>query len=266
MLEILSYPFMQRALIGGLLVGFLASYYGPIIVQRNMAFLGSGLAHAAFGGVALGIMLRVEPLYVAVPYTVAIAIAMTWASTRTRLSNDTIIGVFFAASMAVGMVLLALAPGYGGDPMAFLFGDLLSVTRTDLAAAAVVALLSLATLPLWSRWAYATFDRQLAQADRLSVRRDDYILSICLALTVVVAIKVVGIVLVSAFLVLPAAIARLFAHSFAQMTLLSMAVGMSTVAVALLASYPLDLPSSPVVILLQTIIFFIALLVQRRKS
>ena len=263
MLEILTYPFMQRALIGGLLVGFLASYYGPIVVQRNMAFLGSGLAHAAFGGVALGIMLRVEPLYIAAPYTVLIALVIMWAGGRTKLSNDTLIGVFFAASMAAGMILLALSPGYGGDPMAFLFGDLLAVTTADLIATGVVVVGTLATLPLWSRWAYATFDRQLATADRLPVGRDDYILGVGLALTVVVAIKVVGIVLIAAFLVLPAAIARMFASRFAQMTLLSVAVGLSTVTIGLLASYPLDLPSSPVIIILQTLIFFVTLVLRR---
>src|SRR5690606_35252417 len=140
MLDILTYPFMQRALIGGILVGLLASYYGPIVIQRNMAFLGSGLAHAAFGGIALGIMLRVEPLYIAAPYTVAVAIAIVWVSRNSKLSTDTLIGVFFAASMALGMVFLALAPGYGGDPMAFLFGDLLAVTHADIAASIAVVI------------------------------------------------------------------------------------------------------------------------------
>lgn len=266
MLEMLSYPFMQRALAGGLLVGFLASYYGPIVVQRKMAFLGSGLAHAAFGGVALGIFMGVEPLYVAGPYTVAVAIAIVWASRNSTLSNDTLIGIFFAASMAFGLVLLALAPGYGGDPMAFLFGDLLAVTTADIVATAGVTVATLATLPLWSRWAYATFDRQLATADRLPVARHDYVLAIGLALTVVVAIKVVGIVLIAAFLVLPAAIARMFVQRFASMTVLSIAVGLGTVAAGLFGSYPLDLPSSPIIIIIQTVIFFTVLLFCRHRA
>lgn len=266
MVEALTYPFMQRALIGGLLVGFLASYYGPIVVQRNLAFLGSGLAHAAFGGIALGIMLRVEPLYIAVPYTVAIAIAIVWAGRNSKLSNDTLIGVFFAASMAFGIIVLDLSPGFGGDPMAFLFGELLAVTKADLIATALVVLATLGTLPLWSRWAYATFDPQLASADRVPVARDDYVLGVGLALTIVVAIKVVGIVLIAAFLVLPAAIARMFASRFSQMTLLSVAIGLTTVTAGLLASYPLDLSSSPVIIILQTIIFFLALVLHRARS
>jgi zinc transport system permease protein len=268
MIDILGYPFMQRALIGGLLVGFLASYFGPLVVQRNMAFLGSGLAHAAFAGVALGMVLGIQPLLVAAPYTVALAIAIIWAGDHAWawLSADTIIGVFFAASMAVGIILLSFAPGYGADPMTFLFGDLLAVTAGDLWITLLVTLLSVATFPFWSRWAYATFDRQLATADRLPVQREDYLLGVCLALTVVVAIKVVGILLIAAFLVLPAAIARLFARRFAHMTLLSVLIGMGTVVAGLFLSYPLDLPSSPLIILVQTALFFTALLLRRRPS
>src|SRR5690606_11064176 len=112
LIEILSLPFMQRALIAGVLLGCLASYLGAFIVQRGMGFLGDGLAHAAFGGVALGLLLRTEPLVVAVPFTVAVALAINWVKEKARLTGDTAIGVFFATSVALGIVFLSLKEDY----------------------------------------------------------------------------------------------------------------------------------------------------------
>lgn len=129
---------------------------------------------------------------------------------------------------------------------------------------ASVALLTCCTIPLWGRWAYATFDRDLARADRLAVPAHDYLLSIAVAVAVVVSIKVVGIVLVAAFLVLPAAAARMWTRSFAAMTVVSVGIGMASVAVGLLVSYHVDLPSGPVIILAQAAAFGTGLVAVRR--
>src|SRR5262245_21667244 len=107
LVEMLSLPFMQRALLAGALLGALASYLGAFIVQRGLGFLGEGLAHAAFGGVALGLLLRTEPLTVAIPFTVAVAVGINWVKERARLAGDTAIGVFFAVSMALGILFLS---------------------------------------------------------------------------------------------------------------------------------------------------------------
>ncbi len=255
MLDALALPFMQRALVGGLLVGFLASYYGVFVVQRGLSFLGSGLAHAAFGGVALGLLLGTEPLYVAVPFTVAVALGISWLRDRSELGADTAVGIFFSVSVALGVVFLALKRTYTADAMNFLFGSILSVTRSDLWITGAVVLVTLLCWPLWGRWAFATFDRELALADRLSVRRHDYTLSVLIAVTVVVAVKVVGIVLISAFLVIPAATARLAARTFLSMTVLSVAIGMLSSQAGLWASYVLDLPTGATIILVQAALF-----------
>ena len=99
MIDLFSHPFIQRAFIGGILIGFLASYYGVFVVQRGLSFLGSGLAHAAFGGVALGLLLHTEPLWIAVPFTIFVALGITWVKDRTELSGDTAIGIFFSVSI-----------------------------------------------------------------------------------------------------------------------------------------------------------------------
>lgn len=255
----LSLPFMQRALLAGLLTGVSTCYYGAFVMQRRMAFLGDGLAHAALGGVALALLLGHEPLWIAVPFTVLVAVGITWVTERSRLGADTTIGVFFALSMALGIVFLSLKQGYAADTIAYLFGSILAVSRADLWAAAGVAALTLCVTPLWGRWAYASFDRESALADRVPVRFDDYLLAVLLAVAIVVSAKVVGIVLLSSFLVIPAAAARLVSRSFTAMTLIGVGCGVVSVLAGMVLSYELNLPTGATVILTQTALFVIAL-------
>lgn len=258
--EILQLPFMQRALGAGVLVGLLASYFGVFVVQRRLSFLGVGLSHAAFGGVALGLLVGTNPLWTALPFTVVVALCITWVTQKGAVSGDTAIGVFFALSLAIGVILLSFKQSYTADAFTYLFGSILAVQPTDLWIMAGIAVLTLLTLPLWGRWAYATFDRDLARADGVPVRRDDYTLAALLAVTIVAAVKLVGIVLAAAFLVIPAAAARRFTSTFRSMTLVSMAVGGSTAVAGLAASYVLDVPSGATIILVQAAIFFVAFL------
>ncbi len=263
MLDLFTLPFMQRALIAGTLVGLLASYYGVFVVQRRMSFLGIGLSHAAFGGVALGLLLSVNPLWVAVPFTVAVALGIMWVSERGDVAGDTAIGIFFAVAVALGIVFLAMKQTYSADAFAYLFGSILAVQQIDLWMAGGLAAVTLLALPMWGRWAYATFDRDLARSDHLTVARDDYVLAVLLALTVVAAVKIVGIILVAAFLVIPPATARLIARTFIGMTITSVGIGVVTAIGGLLASYLLDVPSGATIVLGQALLFFVVLMVSR---
>ena len=185
---------MQRALIGGLLVGFLAGYYGAFIVQRRLGFLGSGLAHAAFGGIALGLLLATEPLWIAIPFTVIVALAIVWVKEKTHLEGDTTVGIFFSVSMALGIIFIFLRQKYSSDAFTYLFGSILAVSYKDIWAALFMTLVTIALFSFWKRWAYASFDRELALSDHIPVLKDDYLLSLLIALTVVISIKIVGIV------------------------------------------------------------------------
>jgi zinc transport system permease protein len=264
-LAALQLPFMQRALEAGLLIGVCVSYYGVFIVQRGLAFMGDGLAHAAFGGVALGLLLGGEPLWVALPFTVLVALGIAWLRERTTLGGDTVIGVFFALSVALGIVFMSLRQTYSQDAMAYLFGSIMAVTPADLWASRIALLLACASLPLWGRWASASFDRESARADGLAVGRHDMLLLALVALTVVVAVKVVGIVLLSAFLVVPAASARLVARRFAGMTLLAAGLGAVTALGGLCASYFLNTPSGATIVLAQCAVFVVAYAAQGRR-
>lgn len=260
--EILTLPFMQRALIAGTFVGFLSSYYGVFIVQRGLGFLGSGLAHAAFGGVALGVLLDQEPLWIAVPFTIIVAIGITYVKDKTNLGGDTTIGIFFAVSMALGIIFIFLKRQYSSDAFNYLFGSILSVTLADIIVPGILILVTIILSPFWKRWAYSTFDRELAEADRIPVQLDDYLLSVLIAVTIVVSIKVVGIVLIAAFLVIPPATSRLINKSFSTMTFTSLVIGVLTALIGLWISYYLDVPSGATIILIQASLFFIVMIIK----
>lgn len=264
MIEALSFPFMQRALAAGLIVGILAGYYGAFIVQRGLAFLGNGLAHAAFGGVALGILLELEPLWVSIPFTIAAAVGITWVRAHSNIGDDSSIGIFMATSMALGIIFISMRQEYSASAINYLFGSILAVSANDLVVGGGILGVTVCFLPFWRRWAYATFDRELAEADRIPVQRDDYILSILVALTVVISVKIVGIVLVTASLIIPAATARLYARTFFQMTVGSVLVGILTSILGLTAAYYFNLPGGAAIILLQAVVFFFSLVIVRK--
>jgi zinc transport system permease protein len=244
--------------------GFLGSYYGVFIVQRKMSFLGSGLAHAAFGGVALGLLLETEPLLTALPFTVIASILITYIKENTNLSIDTSIGILFAVSVALGIIFISLNSKYTADAFSYLFGSILTVTTKDLYLTGGLAALTIITIfKCWNRWAYATFDQELAKTDRHNVERYNYLLSILISLTIVIAIKLVGIILIAAFLVIPAAASRLVSRSFSGMTVIAIIFGVSSTIIGLPLSFWLDLPSGATIILTQAILFLFSLIVSK---
>jgi zinc transport system permease protein len=264
MLELLQYRFIQYALIASVLVGFLASYYSVFIVQRRMSFLGSGLSHATFGGVALGLWLSIDPLWTALPFTLLVAFSITWIRQRTRLHVDTIVGVLFSVSMALGIVFLALRQEYSADAMTYLFGSILAVRPLDLWAAGLLCALTVILLPKWKSWTYASFDQELARSDRRPTEKEDYLLIFLIAMTIVISVKILGIILLAAFLVIPGATARLVSKSFFQMTWISIGLGVAASISGIFLSYWLDFPSGATIILVQSSLFFGALLLRRQ--
>lgn len=266
MLEYLQYPFFQRALLAGIMIALLGSYYGVFVVQRRMSFMGSGLAHAAFGGVAAGLFLNSEPTWFAAGFTFVVAMLIVWLREKTKLATDTVIGVLFAVSVAVGVVLMSLSNTLNVDAHSYLFGSVLTVSKSDLILGGILLLSTFVTVfTSWSNWSYATFDEELAKADKIKVLRDDYILSGMLAVTIVIAIKMVGIILISSFIVIPAASARMLSSTFKGMTLYSLMIGVASAVIGLWGSIVLDLPTGASIVLLQSFIFIITLLIGRKK-
>lgn len=262
----LGEPLMLRALLAGGLVALSCAYIGVFLVQRRQAFFGDGLAHSAFAGVALGLLLNAEPLWLALPVTALAALLITWLAQSGRLSGDSAIGVFFSLSMALGMILLSYKSAFVPDAHAYLFGSLLRIRPADICVAALVAGLCFAGARLWGRWAYASFDRESARADGLPVGRDDYLLAVLTALAVVVAAKLAGIVLLNAFLVIPAVAARQLCRRFSSLTLAAMGLGLGGTVLGLCLSWLLNWPCGASVVTALGLLFAASWLIGQRRT
>ncbi|HTR50953.1 MAG TPA: metal ABC transporter permease [Kofleriaceae bacterium] len=261
----LHFAFMQRALVAGLAVAAVCAVIGVFIVQRGLAFLGDGLAHAAFGGIAIGLFLGASvehAVWIAIPFTAAVALGIGFVLRRTSLRGDVATGVFFSFSFALGVLFLGLrtASDRQIDVESLLFGNMLAVAPEVLEVVVAVAVLALVlTVALWSRLAYAIFDPELAAISGVPVAVLEYLLLAETAVVVVVAVKTVGVVLVSSFVVIPAATARLVGSTLARATALALAIGMLGAAVGLFVSFHLDTPTAATIILIHCAGFATAL-------
>jgi zinc transport system permease protein len=263
-IEFLSYDFGVRALLAGLVVGLGCAVLAFFVVLRRMAFVGVGISHAALGGVALGVVLGVDPVLAALLFSVAVAWLIGAIAGRGRLSEETAIGIFFPTAMAFGVALMAGTPDYRQDLLGYLFGNILLVRDVDLILAAVLVGSALViTLFFFKELLFISIDEETARASGLPAARLRYLLLTLLALTIVSAIKVVGIVLVSAFLVIPAATAQLVATSMRSMMALSVVFALASVVGGLWIAWVMDLPSGAAIVLLAAAVFFVAMVGQR---
>lgn len=263
-LEPLSYPFFVRGLAASVVVGLVCAVVGSYMVLRGLAFMGDALSHSAFPGVVVAYLLQ-GPFYLgAAVAAVGTALAIGWVSRRGRLRGDTAIGVLFAGMFALGIFLFSRIPNYVGDLFGFLFGEVLGIGDGDLIALTLLAVLVLAVVAvLWKELLYSTFDPLGAAAAGLPVVRLDYLFLALIALTIVVSLQAVGIILVVAMLVTPAAIGQLVASSFGRLVAVAIAVGVVSPIVGLYLSYWLDAAAGATIVLVETALFLVALLLVR---
>lgn len=266
MLEFLRYGFMQRALVSAVLVGTTCSVIGVFVVLRGMAFAGSGLAHAAFGGVALGFLVGMNPLVAAVLFCLGTAGLIHSAGQRGRLSTDSAIGIFFAFAMALGVLFIGLSRRYDARVYGYLFGNVLGVTPGNLVLSAALGLVVLGAVALfYKEFQFVAFDEEMAQASGLPTRALSALLLGLLALTVVLSIRSVGIILVEALLVTPAATAYQLTNRYGLMFVLSWLAGVVACVVGLVVSYYLQVPSGAAIVIVSTLLFGLAALFSPKR-
>jgi ABC-type Mn2+/Zn2+ transport system permease subunit len=261
-IEFLSYGFIQRALIAGFLLGATCAALGVFVVLKRMAFIGVGISHAALGGVALGLVLGFPPLGAALVFSVIVAWVIGWITRKGEVSEDTAIGVFFPTAMALGVALISLSQTYRQDLLGYLFGNILSVSTSDLWWALLLAGFSLGTMALlFKEFLFLGVDEEAAKAAGLPAAFLNYLLLSILAVTIVAAMKLVGIVLVSAFLVIPAATGQALASSVRGMVVLSIGSAWVSVCGGLWISYLWNPPSGATIVLFAAALFFVSYLV-----
>lgn len=267
LIEILSYGFIQRALLAGLLVGILSAVLGVFLVLRRLSLIGDGLAHVTFGSVALALFTGLNGaamLLISLPVVVLASLGILKLSGQSRLGGDAAIGIVSSVGVSLGVLLAVLGKGYGVDLFSYLFGSILAITETELLVAVGLFITVMLLLGLfYNDLAAICFNEDLARTSGIRVSFLNNLLAILTALTVVLAMKLVGIMLISALLILPAATALQLARGFRETVMFAIVTAILAVVGGIVASVLLNLPTGATIILLAFLLFCLALLLGR---
>jgi len=251
MLEVLQYEFMQNALIAGLLAAIACGIVGVYVVVKRIIFISGGIAHASFGGIGLGYLIGISPVLGALVFSLASALGMGYVTRRTRLPEDTAIGILWAIGMALGIIFIGLAPGYAPDLFSYLFGNILTVPASDLLLMLILdAAIIGVVIAFYKEFLALSFDEEYSTVVGIPVETL-YLLLLCMiALTVVILLRIVGMILIIALLTIPAALARQFTYDLRKMMILAIVFGALLTFGGLWLSYVLDLASGATIVLL----------------
>jgi manganese/iron transport system permease protein len=263
----LAFGYFQRSLAAGIIVGLVCSVVGTYMVLRGLAFMGDAISHSAFPGVVAAYLLK-GPFYVgAVIAAVGTALAIGWIGRRGNLRGDTVIGVLFAGMFSLGVFLFSTIKNYVGDLFGFLFGQILGISPTDLLALSILAgIVLVVVVVLWKELLYSTFDPLGAAASGLPVVALDYLFLALIAMTIVVSLQAVGIILVVAMLVTPAATAQLLTLRFGRLMGIAVLIGVASPVAGLYLSWWLNTASGATIVLVETGMFLLALLLGPRTG
>jgi zinc transport system permease protein len=266
--DLFSYAFMQRALWASLWVSITCAILGVFLVLRKDAMIGHGLAHVTFGGVALGLLLYISPMGVALGVAVFSALGIQKLKERAGLYGDTAIAIISSLGMALGILMVSLAGSFNLDIFGYLFGNVLGIDWKEVwVAFLLAATVLLAVAFFYQEFLFITFDVESARVSGIQVGRFDALMAVLTAVVVVLGMKVVGILLISALLVIPAAAALQISRSFKEALLISALLGAGSATGGLIAAFYLDWPPSGTIVLIAALAFlFLFLLRLRRKT
>lgn len=258
--------FLIRSLIAGIIAGLVASFIGVYVVLKKLSFFTHAISHGSLTGIAIAFLLKINPFTTALVFGSLIGLAMQYVSEKTKLYSDAIIGTLLPASISVGLIIISLMKGYKPDLMSYLFGDILSVTYADILLIFVISLASFVIIfCLFNEITLTSIDEEWAKVKGLKTRLFNYLFILILSLTIIIGAKIVGIILVSALVVMPSASSINIAKSLRQTFILSIVFGISSVILGISISYFLNLPSGPTIIIVLLVIFMITFFLRRKK-
>jgi len=264
--EIFNYAFMQHAFIAGVLVSIAAGIIGTLVVTNKMVFLAGGIAHSAYGGIGLSVFFGFSMLFGASIFAVASAFVMAYLTYDKKTRSDTVIGVIWSVGMAIGIVFIDITPGYNVDLMSYLFGSILAVQREDLWYMAYLDIAIIIIVATFYRSFLAiSYDMEFARLRGLPVKFFYFLLLGLTALTVVTAIRVVGLILVIAMLTIPTYISEQISGSFSRMMLNSSLLSALFIITGLFVAYRYDITSGAAIILVSAAFFALFFLYLRLK-
>jgi zinc transport system permease protein len=260
MLTILSYTFMQRAFLAGMLIGVVAPLIGTFLVAKRYSLIADSLAHVSLAGVAAGVLLGINPILGALVVACAAAYAMERLRADKRVTAEVALAIFLSSGLAVAVVLISLNNRTNVDLMSFLFGSITTVGQQDLWIIGTLAVIIVAVIATWyKQLAYTVFDEEQAQASGLRVRLINQVLLFLAAFTVVVSLQIVGGLLIGALTVIPVAAAMQLARSFKQTLIYAVALGLAAVISGLVAAFYLDVAAGGAIVLTALVLFFACL-------
>ncbi len=257
--DMFHHGFVQRALLAGCFIAILCSSLGVFLVLRRLSLIGDGLAHVTFGTVALGLLLNIFPLYVAIPVTLASSLGILKLTQKARLYGDAAIAIVSSIGVSMGVLLASKAGGFNVDLFSYLFGNILSITTGEVWLSVLLSvLLTGLILVFYQEMLSVTFDEETAHTSGVDTKMMNRILVLMTALTVVLAMRVVGVMLITALLVLPPVTALQMSRGFKGTIVISCIAGLLSVILGVLISFAADLPTGATIVLINFLFFVLA--------
>lgn len=258
MIDLLQYAFFRNALFGSLLTAVACGIVGTYIVSRRLVFISGGITHASFGGLGLGFYLGMNPILMAMLFSVLSAFGVEWVSKTQNVREDSAIAGVWSLGMALGVIFIFLTPGYAPNLSAYLFGNILTISAADIRWIAALAVVLILVCALFLRnIVYVAFDRDFAVTQHLPVKAIEYMMMFFIAVTIVLSIRLVGIMLLMSLLTLPQITVNLFTSNFKKIIWGSVLIGFLACVSGLVLSYYLNVPSGAFIILVLVILFLL---------
>lgn len=262
--DFITLAFMQRAFLGGVAISVLLAFFGVFALLRRSSFFGDAIAHSSLTGVALGVVFGINPFFMSLIYAIFIAFIIPTLKKYSKLTTDNLLAIILPISMALGVIILSVSPGYQPELISFLFGSILGISWKEVWITIVISIFILIIFRIYYRKLLAvSFDPEYSKILGINVSLVDTFYHIGLAVSIVLGIQLVGIILVNALLIIPAATARIFAKSFHQMFVIAPIISLLTTTMGLVFSYYLSLPSGPTIAVFGGVMFVFALILKR---
>jgi len=266
-LELFDYAFFRNAIIGSLLASIACGIIGTYVVSKRMVFISGGITHASFGGLGIGFYFSIHPIFSAMVFAILSAFGIQWLSRKQGVREDSAIAVFWSLGMAIGIILTFLAPGYAPNLSEYLFGNILTITRTDLISLIVLSFLIILFFAMFYHDIVSvSFDSEFAQTRRIPTQFIEYMMMLFIAVTIVLSIRLVGIVLLMSLITVPQMTANLFTVNYSKLISLSILFSFIGCVAGLFLSYYLNVPSGAFIIFVLILMFLIAKGVKSLKT
>lgn len=266
--DIFEYQYLMNALLAAIFSGVVCGIVGTYVVARRMVFLCGGITHASFGGLGIALWAGVNPISGAMLFAILSALGIEWAGDRGHIREDSAIGIIWSIGMAIGALFMSLTPGYtSGDLASYMFGSIVTVTSEDIITLGIfTALCIIGAAGWWRPIMYLAFDRNFAASQGIAARGATYLLTVIVAITIVLAIRIMGIVLLLSLFTIPAVTANTLTKSYPRITLWAATIATFGAVSGLIASYHLEIPPGTSIIFILSLILIASKLWSMRRT